>query len=90
MQESCTCGSVRGASDNRRPYRDTVSMKMRRNGFWNRGKCLRMKVDFFCGRVAQLGEHLPCKHEPWLQRSLPLLLLSNVPNNFGESASRPK
>lgn len=22
MQESCTCGSVRGASGNRRPYRD--------------------------------------------------------------------
>jgi hypothetical protein len=23
MQESCPCGSVRGASGNRRPYRDT-------------------------------------------------------------------
>jgi hypothetical protein len=42
------------------------------------------------GRVAQLGEHLFCKHEPWLQRFLPLLLLSNDSNNFGESASRSK
>jgi hypothetical protein len=24
MQESCPCGSVRGASGNRRPYRDTT------------------------------------------------------------------
>ena len=24
MQESCPCGSVRGASGNRRPYRDTL------------------------------------------------------------------
>ena len=25
MQESCTCGSVRGASGNRRPYRDRIT-----------------------------------------------------------------
>ena len=31
----------------------------RRNGFWNRRKCFRMKV---VPTVAQLGEHLLCKH----------------------------
>jgi hypothetical protein len=34
----------------------------RRNGFWNRGKCFRNERDSFCGRVAQLGERLLCKH----------------------------
>jgi hypothetical protein len=42
------------------------------------------------GRVAQLGEHLLCKHELPFQRFLPLLSLSNDSNNFGESASRSK
>ena len=31
MQESCPCGSVRGASGNRRPYRDTGSKDGRSN-----------------------------------------------------------
>ena len=42
------------------------------------------------GRVAQLGEHLLCKHEPPFQAFHPLLCVSNVFNNFGESASRSK
>jgi len=29
MQESCPCGSVRGASGNRRPYRDTAGFENR-------------------------------------------------------------
>jgi len=28
MQESCPCGSVRGASGNRRPYRDTTEAEI--------------------------------------------------------------
>jgi hypothetical protein len=40
--------------------------------------------------VAQIGEHILCKHEPPSQRFLPLLNVSNVSNNFGESASRSK
>src|ERR1700687_1025223 len=35
----------------------------RRNGFWNRRKCFRMKGSSHCGRVAQLGERVLCKHE---------------------------
>jgi hypothetical protein len=35
-------------------------------------------------------DSLLCKHEPLVQRFLPLLLLSNDSNNFGESASRSK
>ena len=27
MQECCTCGSVRGALGNRRPYRDTLPVR---------------------------------------------------------------
>jgi hypothetical protein len=42
------------------------------------------------GRVAQLGEHLLCKHEPSFQAFHPLLCAFNVFNNFGESASRSK
>src|SRR6266550_2625752 len=42
------------------------------------------------GRVAQLGEHLLCKHEPAFQSFHPLLCAFNVSNNFGESASRSK
>jgi hypothetical protein len=42
------------------------------------------------GRVAQLGERVLCKHEQPFQRFLPLFFLSNVFNNFGESASRSK
>ena len=55
----------------------------------NGGKRFRINVTS-CGRVAQLGEHLLCKHEPTFQRFLPLLTLSYVSNNFGESASRSK
>jgi hypothetical protein len=29
MQESCQCGSVRGAPGNRRPYRDTIRAEQR-------------------------------------------------------------
>ena len=42
------------------------------------------------GRVAQLGEHLLCKHEPPFQAFHPLLCVSNIFNNFRESASRSK
>src|SRR6266403_6297157 len=42
------------------------------------------------GRVAQLGEHLLCKHVRPFQRFLPLFCFSKVFNNFGESASRSK
>jgi hypothetical protein len=42
------------------------------------------------GRAKVQGEHLLCKHGPWFQHFLPLLDLLNVPNNFGESASRSK
>ena len=33
MQEFCPCGSVRGASGNRRPYRDTFEVR-ERMAFW--------------------------------------------------------
>ncbi len=36
-------------------------VKKRRNGFQSARKCFRMKVASYCGRVAQLGEHLLCK-----------------------------
>jgi len=55
----------------------------------NGGKWFRIKVTSR-GRVAQLGEHLLCKHEPAFQRILPLLSPSSVSNNFGESATRSK
>jgi hypothetical protein len=37
-------------------------LEKRRNGFWNRRKCSRMNGTD-CGRVAQLGERVLCKHE---------------------------
>ena len=43
--------------------------KMRRNGFWNRGRCFRMKGSFYCRPVAQLGEHLLCKRETKFART---------------------
>src|SRR5437667_8164664 len=41
-------------------------------------------------RTSILGEHLLCKHEPSFQAFRPLLSVSNIFNNFGESASRSK
>jgi aryl-alcohol dehydrogenase len=41
-------------------------------------------------RTSILGEHLLCKHEPSFQAFRPLLCVSNIFNNFGESASRSK
>ena len=36
MQECCTCGSVRGALGNQRPYRDTFPIKPSDlSGKWN-------------------------------------------------------
>jgi hypothetical protein len=69
----------------------TAMTEKSRNGFRRARKCFGMDIFYrYCGRGAQLGEHLLCKRVRALQRLHPLPSVFNFFNNFWESASRSK
>jgi hypothetical protein len=62
MQETCTCGSVRGARGNPRPYRDRTSRPLH-NRARERSETKYSGASFLGGSTSLLHKRLPRLHE---------------------------